>query len=64
MPKKIERETAEQQSERFKRDAQKLIDADELNPTEADKAFDRVMYGVARKRQEWLGDEQDQETPP
>jgi hypothetical protein len=46
MPKKIPGMTPEEQSEHFKREAQKLIDAGELNPTEADAAMERVMKGV------------------
>jgi polyhydroxyalkanoate synthesis regulator phasin len=43
MPKKLKHESQAEQSERFKRDAQKLIDAGELNPTEADAAVDRLI---------------------
>ena len=50
MPKKQDRETPEEQSERFKRDAQKLIDAGELNPTEAEAAVDRVVRTSAPRR--------------
>jgi polyhydroxyalkanoate synthesis regulator phasin len=42
MPKKSTKETPEEQSERFKHEAQKLIDAGELNPTEAEEALDRL----------------------
>lgn len=35
--------TPEEQSKRFVEDAQKLIDAGELNPTEADKALERAL---------------------
>jgi len=47
MPKKKRHETQAEQSERFKRDAQKLIDAGELNPTEADAAVERIV-GAAK----------------
>jgi hypothetical protein len=47
MPKKKHPETQAQQSARFKRDAQKLIDAGELNPTEAEAAVDRIVRGSA-----------------
>jgi len=47
MPKKKREETQEEQSARFKRDAQKLIDAGELNPTEADAAVDRLVRKAA-----------------
>jgi len=43
MPKKKRQETQEEQSARFKKDAQKLIDAGELNPTEAEAAVDRLI---------------------
>ncbi len=43
MPKRKNPETPEQQSERFRREAQKRLDADELNPTEADAAIDRMI---------------------
>jgi polyhydroxyalkanoate synthesis regulator phasin len=43
MPKKNPGMTPEEQSEQFKREAQKLIDAGELNPTEADAALDRLV---------------------
>ncbi len=49
MPKKQSRETPEEQSERFKREAQKLIDAGELNPTEAEAALDRVVRQERRR---------------
>lgn len=45
MPKQKRKETAEEQSARFKAEAQKLIDAGELSPTEAAK---RVSELVAR----------------
>ena len=43
MPKKKRKETEEEQSARFKAEAQKLIDVGELNPTEADAALDRLV---------------------
>lgn len=43
MPKRLKPETPEEQSERFRREAQKLIDAGELNPTEGAKALDRII---------------------
>ncbi len=46
MPKKEKQESQEEQSERFKKEAQKLIDAGELNPIEAGEAFDRLMSGL------------------
>jgi hypothetical protein len=43
MPKKKRRESQAEQSARFKRDAQELIDAGELNPTEAEAALERIV---------------------
>lgn len=43
MPKKKRQESQAQQSARFKRDAQKLIDAGELNPIEAEAALARLV---------------------
>jgi len=43
MPKKGSPETPEDQAERFKREAQKLIDAGELSPTEADATVERIL---------------------
>ena len=43
MPKKKRQETQAEQSARFKKDVQKLIDAGELSPTEADKALDGLV---------------------
>lgn len=43
MPKKQEAESQKEQSERFKREAQKLIDASELSPTEAENGLDRLV---------------------
>ena len=39
MPKKKRKETASDQAERFRKEAQKLIDAGELSPTAAEKAM-------------------------
>jgi hypothetical protein len=43
MPKKKHHETQEEQSARFKRDAQKLIDAGELDPTEGAAALEKIL---------------------
>jgi hypothetical protein len=43
MPKKLKPETPKEQSARFRREVQKLIDAGELNPTDADAAMDRLV---------------------
>lgn len=46
MPKKKNQESQEEQSERFRQAVRVLVDAGELNPTEADKAFDKLMGNV------------------
>lgn len=43
MPKKKAKETQAEQSERFRSDVRRMIDAGELNPTEADEAIDRLV---------------------
>jgi hypothetical protein len=48
MPKKKKQESQETQSRRFKRDAQKLIDAGELNPTDAAAALDKLLRQSAK----------------
>ena len=52
MPKKKQTETQAEQSERFRRAVQELVDAGELSPTEAEERFEqalREMGGGARK---------------
>lgn len=51
MPKKKNQESQEQQSERFRKAVRDLVDAGELNPTEADKAFDRLVGKIKPARQ-------------
>ena len=51
MPKKAKPESQAEQSERFKRDVQRMIDAGELNPTEADAAMDRLVKRAAHARE-------------
>jgi len=46
MPKKKPGMTPEEQSDAFKREAQRMIDAGELSPTEADAALDRAVRGA------------------
>lgn len=48
MPKQKRKETPEEQSARFKAEAQKLVDAGELSPTAADAALDRLIRRRAR----------------
>jgi hypothetical protein len=45
MPKRKTELSREEQSERFKRDAQRLIDAGELNPTVAQEKLDAALQG-------------------
>ncbi len=46
MPKKKPGMTPEQQSESFRAKVRELIAAGELNPTDADAAFERMMRKV------------------
>lgn len=48
MPKKTTPESPAEQSARFEREAQKLIDAGELNPTDADEAMERILRKSGR----------------
>jgi polyhydroxyalkanoate synthesis regulator phasin len=48
MAKKKNQESQEVQSERFRQTVRDLVDAGELNPTEADNAFDKVMRRIQR----------------
>lgn len=50
MPKKKPGMTPEEQSERFKADAQKLVDAGELNPIDADRVLDRLIRKKSRTK--------------
>ena len=49
MPPKKNPESQGQQSERFKKDAQKLIDDGTLNPTDADAALDALVKSGRNK---------------
>ena len=51
MPKKQPGMTPEEQSQSFRDTVQRMIDAGELNPTEADKAFERLAHSLARQGQ-------------
>lgn len=46
MPKKKNQESQKEQSERFRQAVRDLVDAGELNPTEADEAFERLVSKV------------------
>ena len=50
MPKKKKTETQAEQSERFRRAVQELVDAGELNPTEADERFEKTLKQIAAER--------------
>ena len=49
MPKKKPGMTPEEQSKAFREKVRELIDAGELNPTEADAMFDKLVDKVGRK---------------
>ena len=46
MAKKQNKESQAEQSERFRKAVQDMIDAGELNPIEADEAMERVMTKI------------------
>lgn len=46
MPKKKHPESQKEQSDRFKKSVAELVAAGELNPTDADAAFERMMGKV------------------
>jgi hypothetical protein len=48
MPKRKEMLDPDEQSRRFKAEAQRLIDAGELSPTEADAAMDRLVRAATK----------------
>jgi hypothetical protein len=50
MPKKQKQEAQAEQSERFIREAQRLIDAGGLNPDEADRALDTLVRRESRAK--------------
>lgn len=51
MPKGKRKETQEEQSARFRAEVERLMAAGELNPTDADKALDKIAR-LARPRTE------------
>jgi hypothetical protein len=57
MPKKKEEISPEDQSRRFLDAAQKLVDAGELDPAEAEKALDRIVRSSRSLRQLRSSDE-------
>jgi len=50
MPKKKTEDTQAEQSERFRKTVRDLIAAGELNPIEADEAFERLLSNAAPPR--------------
>lgn len=46
MAKKKNQETQEEQSERFRAAVRQMIDDGELNPIEADDAFEKLLAGL------------------
>ena len=50
MPRKKHKETPEEQAARFREEVQKLVDAGELNPTEAEKALDRLVMTTHQRK--------------
>lgn len=52
MPKKKNPETPEEQAERFRREAQKLVDAGLLSPTEGETALDAFVRSGAGGKNE------------
>lgn len=56
MPKKKQTETQAEQSERFRRAVQELVDAGELSPTEADERFENFFRGLANQKIHGLSD--------
>lgn len=49
MPKKLKTESAKDQSARFKAEAEKLIDAGELNPTDAADLLDSLICRASKR---------------
>jgi hypothetical protein len=49
MPKRKAELSPQEQGEQFKREAQRLIDAGELSPTEADAALDALVRTAATR---------------
>lgn len=48
MTKQKKQESQKEQSARFEKAVQDMIDAGELNPTEADERLERAMKNIAR----------------
>jgi polyhydroxyalkanoate synthesis regulator phasin len=50
MPKRKKTESPQEQYERFLKTVQDMVDAGELNPTDAEKRFEAAMEQVASKQ--------------
>jgi hypothetical protein len=50
MPKRKEPPNPQEQAERFRREAQRLIDAGELSPVEAEKRLEWYLGGIQAER--------------
>ena len=50
MPKKAQKETPKEQAARFAAEVEKLIEAGELSPTEAEAALDRLVGSQRRPK--------------
>ena len=50
MPKKKQKETPEEQSARFRAEVERMIADGELNPTEAEKALDRLVRDFSQRQ--------------
>lgn len=50
MPKRKKTESPEEQSARFRAEVARMIEADELSPTEADAALDRLVMASTASR--------------
>jgi hypothetical protein len=49
MPKKLKTESPKEQAARFKNEAERLIAAGELDPTEAEGAIEQILRRQAKK---------------
>ena len=50
MPKQTKKETPKQQAERFRAEVERLIEAGELSPTDADNALDKLVRETSQPR--------------
>ena len=57
MPKKKHKETPEEQSARFRAEVERMIEAGELSPTDADAALDRLVATSGNRPHHGSGDE-------